>query len=51
MPKAQAPPVPTPNAVAPPQSRLQQMMPMLLVLNAFLLVVLIVLVVFLLKSQ
>ena len=51
MPKAQAPPVTTPNAVAPPQSRLQQMMPMLLVLNAFLLVVLIVLVVFLLKSK
>ena len=33
------------------QSKLQQMMPMLLVLNAFLLVVLIVLVVFLLKSR
>jgi hypothetical protein len=51
MPKAQAPPVPAPKAVEPPQSKLQQMMPMLLVLNAFLLVVLIVLVVFLLKSR
>jgi hypothetical protein len=50
MPKAQAPPVPTPKAVAP-QSKLQQMLPILLVLNAFLLVVLIVLVVFVLKSK
>jgi hypothetical protein len=53
-PKLQAPPIPAPPVVAsadPPQSKLQQMMPMLLVLNAFLLVVLIVLVVFLLKSR
>jgi hypothetical protein len=50
--KPQAPPIPAPVASAPPpQSKLQQMMPMLLVLNAFLLVVLIVLVVFLLKSR
>jgi hypothetical protein len=53
-PKLQAPPIPAPPVVAsadPPQSKLQQMMPMLLVLNAFLLVVLILLVVFLLKSR
>jgi hypothetical protein len=54
IPTLQAPPIPAPPTVAsadPPQSKLQQMMPMLLVLNAFLLVVLIVLVVFLLKSR
>ena len=54
VPKLQTPPIPAPKAVAsadPPQSKLQQMMPMLLVLNAFLLVVLIVLVVFLLKTR
>ena len=54
MPKLQAPPIPAPPAAPkadPPQSKLQQMMPMLLVLNAFLLVVLIVLVVFLLKTR
>jgi hypothetical protein len=54
VPKLQAPPIPAPKPVAspdPPQSKLQQMMPMLLVLNAFLLVVLIVLVVFLLKTR
>jgi hypothetical protein len=54
VPKPQAPPLPAPKAVAspdPPQSKLQQMMPMLLVLNAFLLVVLIVLVAFLLKTR
>jgi len=54
VPKLQTPPIPAPQVVAsadPPQSKLQQMMPMLLVLNAFLLVVLIVLVVFLLKSR
>jgi hypothetical protein len=54
IPKLQAPPIPAPPVVPsadPPQSKLQQMMPMLLVLNAFLLVVLIVLVVFLLKSR
>jgi hypothetical protein len=54
VPKLQAAPIPAPKAVAspePPQSKLQQMMPMLLVLNAFLLVVLIVLVVFLLKTR
>jgi hypothetical protein len=50
VPKPQTPPIPAPSA-NPPQSKLQQMMPMLLVLNAFLLVVLIVLVVFLLKSR
>jgi hypothetical protein len=54
VPKLQTPPIPAPQVVAsadPPQSKLQQMMPMLLVLNAFFLVVLIVLVVFLLKSR
>jgi hypothetical protein len=54
VPKLQTPPIPAPPVVAsadPPQSKLQQMMPMLLVLNAFLLVVLILLVVFLLKSR
>jgi hypothetical protein len=54
VPKLQAPPIPAPPVAAsadPPQSKLQQMMPMLLVLNAFLLVVLILLVVFLLKSR
>jgi hypothetical protein len=54
VPKPQAPPIPAPQLAAsadPPQSKLQQMMPMLLVLNAFLLVILIVLVVFLLKSR
>ncbi len=54
VPKPQAPPIPAPPVVpspGPPQSKLQQMMPMLLVLNAFLLVVLIVLVVFLLKTR
>jgi hypothetical protein len=54
VPKLQAPPIPAPPVVPsadPPQSKLQQMMPMLLVLNAFLLVVLILLVVFLLKSR
>ncbi len=53
-PKLQAPPIPAPPAAPSanlPQSKLQQMMPMLLVLNAFLLVVLIVLVVFLLKTR
>jgi hypothetical protein len=49
IPKPQAPPVPAPPVA--PQSKLQQMMPMLLVLNAFLLVVLILLVVFLLKTR
>jgi hypothetical protein len=39
-------------ASAPPaQSKFQQMLPMLLVLNAFLLVVLIVLLVFVLRSK
>jgi hypothetical protein len=39
-------------ASAPPaKSKLQQMLPMLLVLNAFLLVVLIVLLVFVLRSK
>jgi hypothetical protein len=54
VPPLQAPPIPAPKPVAntaPPQSKLQQMMPMLLVLNAFLLVILIVLVVFLLKTR
>jgi hypothetical protein len=54
VPKLQAPPIPAPKLVASadlPPSKLQQMMPMLLVLNAFLLVVLIVLVVFLLKTR
>jgi hypothetical protein len=54
VPPLQAPPIPAPMPVAstgPPQSKLQQMMPMLLVLNAFLLVILIVLVVFLLKTR
>lgn len=54
IPPVQAPPMPAPKVAAsadPPQSKLQQMMPMLLVLNAFLLVVLIVLVVFLLKTR
>jgi hypothetical protein len=54
VPRLQTPPIPAPPVVAsadPPQSKLQQMMPMLLVLNAFLLVVLIVLVMFLLKSR
>jgi hypothetical protein len=54
VPPLQAPPIPAPKPVSstdPPQSKLQQMMPMLLVLNAFLLVVLIVLVVFLLKTR
>jgi hypothetical protein len=53
LPKAQAPPIPAPKVASaePPQSKLQQMMPMLLVLNAFLLVILIVLVVFLLKTR
>ena len=53
-PPVQAPPTPAPKVAAspdPPQSKLQQMMPMLLVLNAFLLVILIVLVVFLLKTR
>jgi hypothetical protein len=54
VPRLQAPPIPAPPpapSADPPQSKLQQMMPMLLVLNAFLLVVLILLVVFLLKSR
>ena len=54
VPQLQTPPIPAPPVVASadsPQSKLQQMMPMLLVLNAFLLVILIVLVVFLLKSR
>ncbi len=54
VPPLQSPPIPAPKVAAsanPPQSKLQQMMPMLLVLNAFLLVVLIVLVVFLLKTR
>jgi hypothetical protein len=54
VPKLQTPPIPAPPVAPsadPPQSKLQQMMPMLLVLNAFLLVVLILLVVFLLKSR
>ena len=54
VPRPQTPPIPAPQAApsaGPPQSKLQQMMPMLLVLNAFLLVVLIVLVVFLLKTR
>ena len=54
VPKAQAPPAQPPKVAAsapPPQSKFQQMLPMLLVLNAFLLVVLIVLVVFALKSK
>jgi hypothetical protein len=54
VPRPQAPPIPVPQVVPsadPPQSKLQQMMPMLLVLNAFLLLVLIVLVVFLLKTR
>jgi hypothetical protein len=50
-PKLQAPPISAPPSANPPQSKLQQMMPMLLVLNAFLLVVLIVLVAFLLKTR
>jgi hypothetical protein len=54
IPPLPAPPIPAPKVAAspdPPQSKLQQMMPMLLVLNAFLLVILIVLVVFLLKTR
>jgi hypothetical protein len=44
------PPKPAPSAV-PQQTKLQQMLPMLLVLNAFLVVVLILLLVFALKSR
>ncbi len=44
------PPKPAPSA-PPKQSKLQQMLPMLLVLNAFLVVVLILLLVFALKSR
>jgi hypothetical protein len=54
VPNLQTPPIPAPKPVAspdPPPSKLQQMMPMLLVLNAFLLVVLIILVAFLLKTR
>jgi DNA segregation ATPase FtsK/SpoIIIE, S-DNA-T family len=50
----QAPPAQPPKvaaSAAPPQSKLQQMLPMLLVLNAFLVVVLILLLVFALKSR
>ena len=53
VPKPPAPPAPPQvMASAPPaKSKLQQMLPMLLVLNAFLLVVLIVLLVFVLRSK
>ena len=50
----QAPPAQPPKVAAsasPPTSKLQQMLPMLLVLNAFLVVVLILLLVFALKSK
>jgi hypothetical protein len=50
----QSPPAQPPKvaaSAAPPQSKLQQMLPMLLVLNAFLVVVLILLLVFALKSR
>jgi hypothetical protein len=50
----QAPPAQPPKgaaSAAPPQSKLHQMLPMLLVLNAFLVVVLILLLVFALKSR
>jgi hypothetical protein len=50
----QAPPPQPPKVAAsapPPKSKLQQMLPMLLVLNAFLVVVLIVLLVFALRSR
>jgi hypothetical protein len=50
----QAPPAPPPKVTAsapPPPSKFQQMLPMFLVLNAFLLVVLILLVVFVLRSR
>ena len=53
VPKPPAPP-PPPQVVAsapPAQSKFQQMLPMLLVVNAFLLVVLIVLLVFVLRSK
>ena len=53
VPRPPAPP-PPPQVVAsapPAQSKFQQMLPMLLVLNAFLLVVLIVLLVFVLRSK
>jgi hypothetical protein len=52
---APQPPPPSPPKVAaspaPPRSKLQQMLPMLLVLNAFLVVVLILLLVFALRSR
>jgi hypothetical protein len=54
VPALAVPPAPPPKAApsAPPQqSKLQQMLPMLLVLNAFLVVVLILLLVFALKSR
>lgn len=52
VPKPAAPPAPPQvMASAPAQSKFQQMLPMLLVLNAFLLVVLIVLLVFVLRSK
>jgi hypothetical protein len=50
----QAPPAQPPKvaaSAAPPKSKLQQMLPMLLVLNAFLVVVLILLLVFALRSR
>jgi hypothetical protein len=50
----QAPPAPPPKVTTsapPPPSKFQQMLPMFLVLNAFLLVVLILLVVFVLRSR
>jgi hypothetical protein len=53
-PPVAVPPVQAPNVAAsgpPPKTKLQQMLPMLLVLNAFLIVVLILLLVFALKSK
>ena len=50
MPKPALPPVPMP-AVAPPKSKLEAMVPILLVINTFLLVLLLVVVIFLIKAK
>jgi hypothetical protein len=44
-------PKPAPPAVAPPKSKLEAMVPVLLILNTFLLIVLLVVVVFAMKSK
>jgi hypothetical protein len=51
MPVAPKPPAMAAPALAPPKSKLEAMVPILLVINTFLLLILLIVVIFLIKSR